>query len=311
MPQPAVDVLALELAQLGLLLLEASLEQARLEDLDRRLLVLGLRPLVLALGDDVGRQVGQPDGRVGLVDVLPARALRAVGIDPDLVPVQLDVGVVLLDLGQDLDQRERRLAPVLRVERADPDEPVDAPLGAQPAVGPARLDCDGHALQPGRLALGLVHDLGMEPVTLGPAEVHPEEHLGPVGCLGPTGPRADHEQGAPLVVLPAEQECRPLALEVELDGRRVPVEIGLHLRIGRILEELGELTQRGGPGFELAPRLDLGAQPVGLAQDLLGGVAVVPETRDEGQLVELGEPCFLDVEVKDAPRSTGSAPSGP
>ena len=70
------------------------------------------RPLVLALGDDAGRQVGQPDRRVGLVDVLAAGALRAERVDPDLVPVELDLDVVV-GLRQDLDQGERRLAPVL------------------------------------------------------------------------------------------------------------------------------------------------------------------------------------------------------
>jgi hypothetical protein len=53
--------------------------------------------------------------------VLAAGALRAEGVDPDLVPVELDLDVVV-GLGQDLDERERRLAPVLRVERADPDQ---------------------------------------------------------------------------------------------------------------------------------------------------------------------------------------------
>ena len=129
-----LDVLALELADLRLLLLERPLEQPGLEDLDRHLLVLGLAPLVLALGDDAGRQVGQADRRVGLVDVLAAGALRAEGVDPDLVPVELDLDVVV-GLGQDLDEGERRLAPVLRVERADPDEAMDAALGPQPAVG--------------------------------------------------------------------------------------------------------------------------------------------------------------------------------
>ena len=134
-----LDVLALELADLGLLLLEGALEEARLQDLDRHLLVLGLAPLVLALGDDARREVGQPDRRVGLVDVLAAGALGAEGVDPDLVPVQLDLDVVV-DLGQDLDEGERRLASLLRVERADPDEAVDAALGAQPAVGRAAVD---------------------------------------------------------------------------------------------------------------------------------------------------------------------------
>ena len=89
-----LDVLALELADLGLLLLERALEEPGLEDLDRHLLVLGLAALVLALGDDPGRQVGQADGRIGLVDVLAAGALGAEGVDPDLVPVELDLDVV-------------------------------------------------------------------------------------------------------------------------------------------------------------------------------------------------------------------------
>src|SRR5258708_12189000 len=62
-----LDVLALELADLRLLLLEGSLEEPRLEDPDRHLLVLGLAPLVLALGDDAALEVGHPAAAVGLV----------------------------------------------------------------------------------------------------------------------------------------------------------------------------------------------------------------------------------------------------
>src|SRR4026209_1748073 len=129
-----LDVLTLERSKLGLLLLEGALEQAGLQDLGRVLLVLGLRPLVLALDDDAGGQAGQAHRGVGLVDVLAARALRAVGVDPDLVPVELDLDVIV-DFGKDLDEREGRLAPLLRVERADAVEAMDAALGAQPAIG--------------------------------------------------------------------------------------------------------------------------------------------------------------------------------
>ena len=129
-----LDVLALELAELRLLLLERSLEQPRLQDLDRRLLVLGLDRSFWLWATMPGREVGQPDGRVGLVDVLAAGALRPERVDPDLVPVELDLDVVV-GLGQDLDEGERRLAPLLGVERADPDEAMDAALGPEPAVG--------------------------------------------------------------------------------------------------------------------------------------------------------------------------------
>ena len=52
------------------------------------------------------------------------------------------------------------------------------------------------------------------------------------------------------------------------------------------------------------------AQAVGLAQDLLRGALVVPEPGFLGQRVELGDARFLGLEVKDAPRSTGSARPG-
>ncbi len=305
-----LDVLALELADLLLLLLERTLEQPGLEDLDRHLLVLGLAPLVLALGDDAGLEVGQADGRVGLVDVLAAGALRAEGVDPDLVPVELDLDVVV-GLGQDLDERERRLAPVLGVERADPDEAMDAALGAQPAVGPPAVDRDGHALEAGLLAFLLVEDLGREAMALGPAEVHPQEHLGPVGRLGAAGAGADREERRPLVVLAGEQQRRPLALEVGLEGRDVALELGLELGVGGFVEQLDRRQQVVGADAELAPRADLGPQAVGLAQDLLGGAPVVPEPGFLGQRLDLADARLLGLEVKDAPRSTGSVQPGP
>ena len=50
------------------------------------------------------------------------------------------------------------------------------------------------ALEAGLLALQLVDDLGREAVPFGPAQVHPQQHLGPVGRLGAAGARADRQQ---------------------------------------------------------------------------------------------------------------------
>jgi hypothetical protein len=108
---------------------------------------------------------------------------------------------------------------------------VDAPLGAQPAVGAACLDRDRGALDARRFALGLVHDLGVEPVPLGPAEVHPQEHLGPVRGLGPTGPGTDHQEGPALVVLAAEEEGGAFTIEVDLDRPGILGQLGLQLGV--------------------------------------------------------------------------------
>ena len=92
--------------------------------------------------------------------MLAARTLGAEGVDLELVLGDLADVRVVLDLGQHLDQRERRVAPLLRVVGRDAHKSMDAALGAQVAVGPAALDADGDALEARLLALELVDDLG-------------------------------------------------------------------------------------------------------------------------------------------------------
>ena len=71
---------------LGLALLQLGLVEPRLELLHRLGPVLVLRALVLAGDDDAGREMGDAHRAVGGVDVLPAGARRAVGVDAQLAP---------------------------------------------------------------------------------------------------------------------------------------------------------------------------------------------------------------------------------
>ena len=57
-------------------------------------------------------------------------------------------------------------------------------LAAEIAVGVLALDVDGRLLDAGRAAVLAVGDLGLEAFGLGPHQVHPQEHLGPVAGLG-------------------------------------------------------------------------------------------------------------------------------
>src|SRR5687768_7441656 len=126
---PEADVLrrASFLGELSLPLLLLELDEPRFEDPERRLLVRGLRALVLALDDDSRRQMRDPDRGVGLVHVLAAGAGGTVGVDAEVGLVDLDIAL----LGQewrDDDLREGGVATVRAVERRLADEPVDAAL---------------------------------------------------------------------------------------------------------------------------------------------------------------------------------------
>ena len=137
--------------------------------------VLVLRAVVLARDDDSGRNVGDPNRTVGGVDVLTARARRAIGIDAQIGFVDLDVDVVV-DLGIDPDAGEAGVAPRRAVVGADPDQPVDAAFGLQIAVGIFALDQDRRRLDPRLFARMMVDQIDLHPVALAPARVHPLEH---------------------------------------------------------------------------------------------------------------------------------------
>jgi hypothetical protein len=147
-------------------------------------------------------------------------------------------------------------------------------------------------------------------VPLRPAEVHPEEHLRPVGRLGASGAGADREDRGTFVVLAGEEQLGALPIEVPGEGLALAIALGRELLVAGLPDELAERLELGGAALEAAPQLDDGPLGVGLAEDPLGGSLVVPEARDRRQRFELAEVALPGGKVKDAPTSTGSARPG-
>jgi hypothetical protein len=147
-------------------------------------------------------------------------------------------------------------------------------------------------------------------MTFGPAQVHPQEHLRPVRCLGAARTGADRHKGGALIVFARKQERGPLSLVGLGEGVPVALDFGVELRIVRVLEELEQLDQVGCALVEVRPEIDLGAEAVGLAEDPLGASLIIPEARSLGQRLEFGEAGLFGRKVKDAPMSTGCAQPG-
>ncbi len=147
-------------------------------------------------------------------------------------------------------------------------------------------------------------------MALGPAEVHPEQHLGPIGGLGATRPGADRDHRVLRVVVAREQEQRPLAPELAVERVCLALDVRLGIGVGGLDEQVDQLDQIRCALLQGSPQGDLLAQTLGLAQDLLRRPLVVPEPGFAGSPVELGQVLALGGEVKDAPRSTRSARPG-
>ena len=222
--------------------------------------------------------------------MLAAGAAGAVGVDAQIVLVDLDVHV-LADQRRGVDRDEAGVAAVGRVEGAQPHEPVHAALGLNEAVDVRPLHGEGGALEAGLVALLLVVDLHLEAAALEPAQVHAQQHLRPVLALGAAGAGVDGDDGAALVVLAAEETRLFAALQVLLEGGDAGHELLEELVVDGVAAQL--LTQQllgaleiGVATLDLGELLEAALDAAVLGGDPGGLVLVVPEPGGAHALLE-------------------------
>ena len=133
----------------------------------------------------------------------PPAPLERIGVDAEVLVVDLDVDV-FGQLRPDVHRGERRVPARRLIERRDAHEPVHAGLRRQQAVGVLAGDRERRALEPGFVARLIVDHLALEAAALGPAQVHAQQHLGPVLRLGAAGAGMDRDDRVLAIVLAAE-----------------------------------------------------------------------------------------------------------
>ena len=253
-------------------------------------------------------KVRDPYRRIGRVHRLAARAGRAVHVDPEVLRVDLDLLVRgVLEQRDHVEAREGGVPALLRVERRDPDEPVDASLRRHQAVRVRPVDDERRALDARLVAEQHLVDLDVEPLAFGPPQVHPQEHLGPVLRLGAAGARVQRRDRVVVVVLAAEQRRELELLDVAFELADSAREVGAHLPVGLVREELVHRARVLEASDEAVVPVDLGAQPRERRGQLLAACGVVPERRVGRLAFELGRACALAVDVKGTPSRRRSA----
>src|SRR5690606_20785291 len=195
-----------------------------LELLDRLILVLVLGTLVLTLHDDARGLVGQADGGIGLVDVLTSGAAGTIGVHAYIRHVQLDLNIIIHFRGNK-HGGEGGVPAVAGVEGGLAYQTVNAGLGAQPAEGILAVDVNGGALDAGNLAGGDFHHLDIESLVLAPAQVHAQQHLGPVLRLGAAGTGLDVDESAIGVHLAGEHAAEFQLLQLSAEAVKFAVDL--------------------------------------------------------------------------------------
>jgi hypothetical protein len=246
-------------------------------------------------------------GGIRDVDVLPTGAARPVGVDPEVLVLNLDVHVVG-QLGPDEHGGKRGVSPRRLIEGRDADQTMHARFSQHHAVGEVANQQDRRALD-ARLVAGLVvDDVPLEPAPLRPLQVHAQQHLGPVLRLGAAGARVDGDDRVGAIVLAAQHLLGlgglDLALELVEPARQVggdvlPSRAPLHEHrqvVGTALErgEQGEIVLDTAAALHDFLRLGL------VAPEVCGGCGLL-------YLCELViEPCTLK-DASAVPPLAGSA----
>src|ERR1051326_7501719 len=260
----------------GLLLLHFVLVETGAELLDSAGAVLVLRTLVLALDDDAGGDVGHAHSRLRAIHVLAAGAAGAEDVDAKVFGLDIDVDVVF-DLRVDEDGREGSMASRVGVEGRDADEAMDADFRLQQSVGIFAVDFDGGGFDAGAFAVEAIGNDGAEAVTLSPAQIHAQKHLGPVLALGAAGTGVDGHDGALGIVLAGEQHGGFERFHALGEGLQLAFDIGED-----VFAFAGELEQRVQIRSEAHEAGFVGdglLQALAILHDLLGFFGLIPEVR--------------------------------
>ena len=120
-----------------------------------------------------------------------------------------------------------------------------------------------------------LQQLDLEAAPLGPAHLHPQDHLRPILGVGAAGAGVDRDERVAGVVAPREQ-----ALLLERgETRSTPASCSLSSPASDSSSagELGQLRELGDVGLERGERLELARRAGVLGADLRRALGVVPE----------------------------------
>ncbi len=201
---------------------------------------------------------------------------RPVDVDLEIFRTDLDVAVIL-DLGDHLDQGKGGVPTVRLVEGREANQPVHAALRPQPSEGALARDPDGHALVAGLFTRRLVQDLGAHLAPFRPAQVHAQQHVGPVLGVGPAGPGMDADQRRVLGVGVGAQQVDLLPADVLVENPQVLPQRGFDVAIALGDRHLGEADHIPSARLQLVPDRNLIAKALGFLREPLRPRWVLPE----------------------------------
>jgi hypothetical protein len=138
-------------------------------------------------------------------------------------------------------------------------------------------------------------------MTLGPAQIHPEQHLGPVLRLGTTGAGLDIDKGIVLIEFASEHAPKLETLDRLLGSVEIALDVAEQLLVTFGASQIKKLVSIRQRLFQRRDRGDDVAQRCAFAAEILRALRFRPYLRILELALYFLEPLVLDVVVKDTP----------
>ncbi len=135
-------------------------------------------------------------------------------------------------------------------------------------------------------------------MALGPAQVHPQQHLGEVCGIHAAGLRADRHDGLALVIGARQQGADLQGIDLGAQRGQFLIGLGGGVLVAVLGGELQQDLDVVDPGPQVLEPVDLGLQGRQPRCGLLGVLLVVPQVGCGDLLLELGDLCTLGVWVE-------------
>jgi len=189
------------------------------------------------------------------------------------------------------------VAAFIRVERRDPHETMNSDLGHQQTVGIEPFDSDRDRFHPSFLTGLVVNQLRAVAMLLRPAEVHAQQHFGPVLRFGSAGARMNCEESVALGVFAAQQGGGFDAAQLVIQPLNLLLDVFRDvLAFAGKFEKSLQILYRA---LQFSIQLDIIFKLLAALQNRLRLSLIIPKTRIGDLLLDLAQFPAFGFRVKD------------
>ena len=196
----------------------------------------------MTLYDDAARQVRDAHRRVRRVHMLSAGTRRSIGVDAQILGIDILVRAFLKHR-INADRAKTRVPSRVRVEGRDAHKTMHAVFLPEPAVSVRTAHFQHERLDARLLAVAYAQRLGFKVAPFAPARVHAQQHLRPILRFGSPRTCVEFEVAIVAVFLLAQQGLQTQPLGAFRNGVELTLRLTVFLGIVRLA---GKREQRAG-----------------------------------------------------------------